>query len=131
MPLTVVKQDVLDRFPELAVEPEVSNLVWDELIADANAEINVPSWLDQASADRAGTWLIAHMVTREKLRITNGLTALSQTGQLQSVTVGPVTKTWAPRPTSETKRLDDDTLELTEFGTEYLRLRSRFCRGRR
>jgi hypothetical protein len=134
VPLGVTKDSVLNRFPELQAEPLVTNLVWTQLIADANMEIPITSWADQASADRAGTWLIAHMVAFEKQRITDGLAGVTAPGQLQSITVGPVTKTWAQKPASTTaagSAMDDDVLNRSAYGREYLRLRSMFCRSGR
>lgn len=134
MPLGVTKQSVLDRFPELAAEPALTNLVWAALIVDANMEIPISSWADQAAADRAGTWLMAHMVLLEKQRITDGLAGASATGPLQSLTVGPVTKTWAtPQPSTALNKTKgggtDDVLARTSYGREYLRLRSMFSRS--
>lgn len=131
MSLTFTKDDVLVRFPELAVEPELNNATWDDLLNQADEEIPVTSWLDQDTADRAGKFLVAHLALTEKLRLTKGLSAIAQTGALQSVTVGPVNKQFTPRPANPLTALDDETLGLTEYGLEYMRLRRRFCRGRR
>lgn len=131
MALTITKDDVLTRFSELAVEPELNNATWADLLDQADEEIPVTSWLNQDSADRAAKYLVAHLALTEKLRQTKGLSAIAQTGALQSVTVGPVTTQFTPRPANPNSTIDDQTLGLTEYGREYLRLRKRFCRGRR
>jgi hypothetical protein len=130
MPLTTTMTTVVTRFPELANEPALTNAAWAMLIADANMEIPVTSWLDQASADRAGDNLVAHHVALEKLRLLNGLSAATAPGQLQSVTVGPISKTFVVPQRQPGAAQGDDVLSLTIYGREYMRLRKLFCRGR-
>lgn len=131
MALTITEDDVLTRFPELDVEPELNTATWADLLDQAGEEIPVTSWLDQETADRAGKFLVAHLALTEKLRQLKGLSAIAQTGALQAVTVGPVTTQFAQRPVNPNSNIDDQTLGLTEYGREYMRLRRRFCRGRR
>lgn len=129
--LSVTKAAVLERFPELDGEPALSELVWNELLLDVAMEIPVKAWLDQDAADRAALWLTAHMVALEKRRLNGGFSSTMQPGQLQSITVGPVTKTWAVAQSSEKgdEYMSDAVLEQTEYGREYMRLRKRFCRA--
>jgi hypothetical protein len=130
--LSTTKQAVLDRFPELVGDPELSEFVWSELLVDVAAEVPVASWLNQDAADRAALWLTAHMVALEKKRQKGGLASATSPGQLQSVTVGPVTKTWAvPQAPDKTATATDEMLSRTEYGREYMRLRSLYCRFKR
>lgn len=128
--LGVDKASVLERFPELDTDPALSEVVWDELLDNAAAEVPVSAWADQSSADRAATWLTAHLVALEKQRLIGGLAVATSPAQLQSVTVGPVTKTFH-FPTTTAKSISDEQLERTTYGREYMRVRALFCRARR
>lgn len=133
--LSITKQSLLDRFPELCEEPSLSEFVWSELLADVAMEIYVPAWLNQDAADRAALWLLAHFVALEKKRLQNGLAGATVPGPLKSITVGPVTKTWessaANSSESKGEYSEDSMLERTEYGREYMRLRKRLCRLRK
>lgn len=129
MPLSFVKTDVEARFPELTAFG-LSDPQWTQFISDANQEITITSWLDQPTADRAGENLVAHMATLENVRATVGVSAILNPNQLQTVTVGPITKTWAALKAAENANDPDGVLDLTIYGREYRRLRKLFCRGR-
>lgn len=130
--LSVTKETVLERFPELDGEPPMPDVVWDEILADVGMEIPITSWLSQETADRAAKWLTAHMVVLEKKRISDGVLGATASGQLQEITVGPVTKKFfiPSSPDSKESATTDELLARTEYGREYLRLRTLFCRAK-
>lgn len=116
MPLTIDKADVL------LVAGELSGLTdsqWDDVLSDVDTEVNVEAFGSQAKADRAGKQLAAHLAT-ERYGTSGGGGAA---GPLQSVTVGPVSKTFAAPP----DRVKQSQFSGTKYGREYLRLVRLFC----
>lgn len=115
MALTIDKADVLLIAPELSA---VTDAQWEDVLADLETEINVSAFGTQARADRAGKQLAAHLAT-ERYGTSGGGGAA---GPLQSVSVGPVSKSYASPGTVQNSQFGG-----TKYGREYLRLVRLFC----
>ena len=115
MALTIDKADVLLIAPELSA---VTDAQWEDVLADVDDEVSVTAFGGQARADRAGKQLAAHLAT-DRYGTSGGGGAA---GPLQSVSVGPVSKTYASPGAVQSSQFGG-----TKYGREYLRLVRLFC----
>ncbi|MFZ5440468.1 MAG: DUF4054 domain-containing protein [Myxococcota bacterium] len=109
MALTIDKADVLLVAGELS---SLTDAQWAQVLADVALEVDVGP-LTQAQADRLGVQLAAHLATERYATSGGGGAA----GPLQSVTVGPVSKSFAVASHAQ-----NSALGSTKYGREYLRL---------
>lgn len=110
MAVTVTKDQVLALAPELST---LTDAQWNLVVADVQAEVAVDFFSSPARAGAAAVWLGAHLGTILK----RGGSATA--GQAQSITVGPITKTFANSGARSSASVD--LLKSTSYGQEYLR----------
>lgn len=116
--ISVNEDDLTNLAPELGdVDPELI----DTFIAWANDEIDVDK-VGTSPANRLALYLVAHLCTLYKRAQSGGGTGAALTGPLQSVTIGPVSKTFATAATGVTSTTSEKALASTSYGTEFQRL---------
>lgn len=116
MSLTVTEQDLIALSSEFKdTDPELI----DTFIGWADDEIDADK-VGQRQADRLALYLVAHCLTQLARAKSPGGAAAA--GPLQSVTIGPVTKTFATTASGVTSPLTTAAMQTTSYGTEYLRL---------
>lgn len=119
MALSFTKADVLLAAPELTgkgTDPQ-----WTQVLADVALEVNT-SCLSAAVANRIGIQLAAHFATERFGGTGAGGGGAGASGPLQSVTVGPVSKTFAVSSAFTSGSVSNAALATTKYGREYLRL---------
>lgn len=114
MNLSFNADELLAFAPELEGKLDPEDL--DELILWCNEEINVDV-LGQRNGDRLGLHLAAHVATMHARARVGGAT-----GPIQSITIGPVTKTYSVAMTGVTSTAGERALAGSAYGQEYARL---------
>lgn len=97
----------------IALAPELASVSLEgqsQVLDQVKAEISVTGWGSLKNANAGALWLARHIAT---------FYGKGGTGQLTSVTVGQVSKTFSA-PT------DVEGLKTTRYGQEYLRLVKKF-----
>lgn len=118
MDLSFNADELLAFAPELEGKLDPEDL--DELILWCNEEINVDA-LGQRTGDRIGLHLAAHVATMYARARAGGVSG-GATGPIQSVTIGPVTKTYSVAMTGVTSTASERALAGSAYGQEYARL---------
>jgi len=102
----------------IVMAPELSALstdAQDEVLAAVNDEVDAVAFGTAERADRAGLWLARHLGTMALTKWGGGSAPVS------SVSAGGVSKSFSIGSQLQ------DTLSLTKYGLEYLRLVRLFC----
>ena len=124
MALTFTSADVVLAAPELAT---VTAPQWAQVLADVALELNSDAFASVAVANRLGIQLAAHFATERYGGAAGGSGGGGASGPLSSVTVGPVSKTFAVSSAYTSGSLSAAALSSTKYGREYLRLMRLFA----
>lgn len=119
MPLTIDADALVTFAPELDGKLDDDEL--DQICEWVGDEIDTAT-AGQRQGDRMALNLAAHIATMHVRAQAGGAGGASTTGPVQSVTIGPVSKTYSVAMTGVTSTASERALGQTAYGLEYQRL---------